>query len=93
MNLPSIELLEQRHSFPCNFTMKAIGSAEDNFTARVISAVRDELQLDEDPVFRIQSTKAGRHVSITIDPMFESPQQVLAVYSRLSQLDGLVMLL
>lgn len=86
-------MLEQRHSFPCHYTMKAIGSAEDNFTARVISAVRDELQMEEDPVFRIQSTKGGRHVSITVEPMFESPQQVLAVYSRLSQLDGLVMLL
>lgn len=93
MNLPSLELLEQRHSFPCHYTMKAIGSAEDNFTARVISAVRDELLLDDDPPFRIQTTKGGRHVSITIEPMFESPQQVLGLYSRLSQLSGLVMLL
>lgn len=93
MNLPSIELLEARHSFPGLYTMKAIGNAEDNFTARVVSAVRDELQLEEDPPFRIQSTKAGRHVSITLEPMFESSQQVLALYSRLSQLSGLVMLL
>lgn len=93
MNLPSIELLQSRHSFPCHYTMKAIGSAEDNFTARVIFAARSELQLNEDPSFRIQSTKGGRHVSITLEPMFESAQQVLALYSRLSQLDGLVILL
>ena len=93
MSLPSIELLEQRHAFPCHYTMKAIGSADENFTARVIFAVRDELRLDADPTFRIQTTKGGRHVSITIEPMFESAQQVLGLYSRLSQLDGLVMLL
>lgn len=73
--------------------MKAIGSAEDNFTARVIFAARDELQLECDPPFRIQSTKGGRHVSITLEPEFESPQQVLALYSRLSQITGLIMLL
>ncbi len=93
MNMPSVELLEMRHTFPCQYTMKAIGKAEDNFTARVIFAARDELNLDDDPAFRIQTTKGGRHVSITLDPTFESAQQVLALYSRLSQLDGLVMLL
>ncbi len=93
MNLPSIELLESQHSFPCHYTIKVIGAADDNFTARVVFAARDELQLDEDPVFRIQTTAAGRHVSITLNPMFDSPQQVLALYSRMSQLEGLVMLL
>ena len=93
MALPSIELLESRHSFPCQYTMKVIGATDDNFTARVVFAARDELQLPEDPPFRIQTTKGGRHVSITLEAIFETPQQVLAVYSRLSQLDGLVMLL
>ena len=93
MNLPSIELLEARHKFPGPFTIKVIGSARDNFIARVIAAVRMELKLDDDPQFRLRSTKAGRHVSITLIPDFETPQQVLAVYSRLSQVSGLVMIL
>jgi hypothetical protein len=32
-------------------------------------------------------------VAVTIEPMCESSQQVLAIYGRLSGLDGLVMLL
>ena len=93
MNLPSVEALESRHSFPCEYTFKVIGSADDNFLARVIGSVRDELRLKEDPPFRLKSTKNGQHVSITLEPIMENAQQVLAVYSRISQTSGLIMLL
>ncbi len=93
INLPAIDLLEKRHSFPCHFTFKVIGYADGNFTARVLSCVRDELKLDSDPPFSLRNTEHGRHVAVTIEPMCESSQQVLAVYSRLSGMDGLVMLL
>ena len=93
INLPNIDLLEQQHSFPCHFTFKVIGYADGNFTARVLSCVRDELKLDNDPPFSLRNSEHGRHVAVTIEPMCESSQQVLAVYSRLSGMDGLVMLL
>lgn len=93
INLPSSDLLEQRHAFPCNFTIKVIGCAADNFTARVIACVRDELQLECDPPFSIRGTAHGRHVAVTLEPLCQSSQQVLAIYSRLSGMDGLVMLL
>ena len=93
MGLPSVELLEARHPFPCVYTFKVIGKADENFMARVVAAVRHELGLEVDPNYSLRSTKNGRHVSITLDPYCESPQQVLAVYSRLSGMDGVVMLL
>ena len=93
INLPSIELLELHHAFPCHYTFKVIGYADENFTARVLASVRDELQLESDPPFSLRSTEHGRHVSVTLEPMCESSQQVLAIYSRLSGMDGLVMLL
>jgi putative lipoic acid-binding regulatory protein len=93
IKLPSVEVLEMQHSFPCHFTFKVIGSAAENFTARVIACVRDELQLECDPPFSLKATEHGRHVSVTLEPMCESSQQVLAIYSRLSGMDGLVMLL
>lgn len=93
IKLPSIELLEMRHSFPCSYLFKVIGSAENNFTARVIACVRDELGIETDPPFSIRHTEHGRHVSVTLEPTCESSQQVLAIYSRLSGMDGLVMLL
>ena len=51
LNLPSAELLELRHAFPCTYTFKVIGFADANFTARVIACVRDELQLEQDPPY------------------------------------------
>ena len=93
MNLPSVESLESAHNFPCVYTFKAIGSATENFTARVVSHVRDELGLEADPPFSIRSTKKGDHVAITIEPTCDSAQQVLAICSRLMGMDGLVMLL
>lgn len=93
VQLPSVELLESRHAFPCHFTFKVIGAAQDNFTARVVACVRDELRMEIDPPFTIKNTEHGRHVSVTIEPMCETVQQVLAIYSRLSGMDGLVMLL
>jgi putative lipoic acid-binding regulatory protein len=93
INLPSVELLEMRHSFPCAYTFKVIGYADDNFTARVVASVRDELQIESDPPFSLRNTPHGRHVAVTLEPLCESPRQVLAIYSRLSGIDGLVMLL
>ena len=93
VKLPSVELLESRHAFPCHFTFKVIGAAEGNFTARVVACVRDELGLETDPPCSLRNTAHGRPVAVTLEPMCESSQQVLAVYSRLSGMDGLVMLL
>ena len=93
MNLPSIELLESRHTFPGTYTFKVIGDASENFTARVISHVRDELGIDEDPPYSLRTAKGGKHVAITIEPTCNSAQQVLAIYSRLMGMDGMVMLL
>jgi putative lipoic acid-binding regulatory protein len=91
--LPSVELLESRHSFPCHYTFKVIGVTSDNFTARVIAAVRDELRLDCDPPFSLRQTRTGNHISVTLEPECQSSQQVLAIYSRLTGMDGLIMLL
>lgn len=93
MSLPSVEILEANHSFPCRYTFKVIGTADGNFTGRVISSVRDELQLETDPPFSLRTTKNGNHVAITLEPECQTPQQVIAIYSRLTGMDGIVMLL
>lgn len=93
MSLPSIELLEASHQFPCQYTFKVIGVAADNFTGRIIACVRDELGIDVDPPLTIRNTKNGKHVSISLEPECDTPQKVIAIYSRLSGMDGVVMLL
>lgn len=72
---------------------KAIGKVENGFIARVVAAVRQELAFDNDPPFRVRQSAGGRHVAVTLEPTLQTAQQVLAVYSRLQKIAGLVILL
>lgn len=86
----SIELLEANHRFPCPFMFKVIGHAADGFIARVIFAVREELNLSIDPPFTLRQSAAGKYVSITIEPFLMNAGEVLAVYRKVSAVQGVV---
>ena len=92
-NLPSVEVLEQGHTFPCSFVFKAIGSSENDFVVRVVAAVRTVLVCEADPPYTIRQTGGGRHVAVTLEPQVQTAAQVLAVYRGIQQVAGLVMLL
>lgn len=89
----SEELLESTHSFPCEFRFKVIGEASEHFVGRTLSAVLAELEEGIEPSFSTRTTAGGRHVSITINQEMHSAAHVVAVYSRLRELEGLVMLM
>jgi putative lipoic acid-binding regulatory protein len=93
LRLPSAELLEARHSFPCPYVFKVIGKASNTFTARVVAEVRTELKLEQDPPYHCRTARNGGHISVTLEPTCASAQEVIALYARLSGLDELVMLL
>lgn len=91
--LPALELLEAMHTFPCVFTFKVIGKAEDDFAARVLAAVQSELDHPHVPQHSVRETKQGRHISLTVEPHVGSSYQVLAIYRKIQTVEGLVMLL
>jgi putative lipoic acid-binding regulatory protein len=91
-NLPSIDLLEQTHSFPGRYIFKAIGKSENGFAARVVAAVREELAGVVDPPYFQREAAGGRHVAVTLEPTMYSAEQVLAVYRRILSVAGLVVL-
>lgn len=91
--LPDRELLESTHAFPCPYTFKAIGAADDHFVGRVIAAVRGELSEEIEPPFSTRETSGGRHVCVTIEPPVEDADAVLAIYASLREVEGLVLLL
>lgn len=91
--LPSIELLEKTHQFPCSFMFKAIGRAENGFVSRVVAAVREELACDLDPPYTFRQALGGRHVAVTLEPTVQKPEQVIAIYRRIRAIAGLVMML
>lgn len=91
-SLPTIDLLEKTHAFPCPYLFKIVGKAEAGFLAQVIAIVRDVLLSETDPPYRLREAVGGRHVSVTVEPVVQSADQVLAIYRRLSGLDGVVMM-
>lgn len=86
---PSVELLESTHSFPCEFKIKAIGSADDDFESRVVEAVSAFLPARSDLDYSVRTTPAGRHVAITLDLTVQTAEQVLAIYAELRELKGI----
>ena len=91
-SIPTLELLEKAHAFPCPYLFKIIGKADQAFLARVIAVVREELTIESDPPFRVREAVGGRHISITLEPIVQSAHQVVAIYRRLGLLDGVVMM-
>jgi putative lipoic acid-binding regulatory protein len=90
--LPSLELLEATHTFPGPYMFKVIGTVEENFVGRVVAAVRSQLPEEIEPSFSIRRTENGRHACVTIEPTLAGAEDVIEIYSRLRELEGLVML-
>lgn len=90
---PCAILLESTHSFPCPYMFKVIGRPDNGFMARVVAAVREELAAEIDPPFRFRRSAGDRHIAVTLEPCVQSVHQVLAIYRRLRQTEGLVLLL
>jgi putative lipoic acid-binding regulatory protein len=88
-NLPSAELLESTHEFPGPYMFKVIGRSGDGFVALVVAAVREELEGEIDPPYRVRETSTGRHIAVTVEPQVQNAWEVLAVYQRLGQIPGL----
>ena len=91
--LPPQKLLDATHQFPGKFVFKAIGRSDGEFAARVVAAVREALSHDFDPPHELRHTPGGRHVAVTVEPWIESSEQVLAIFARIRELPGLVMLM
>lgn len=91
-NVPSLELLESSHAFPGVYQIKAIGSTEGDFAARVLAAAAEGLASPMEIDHSIRTTRGGRHVALTMDISVQSADQVRAIYGRLRDLDGLTIL-
>ncbi|MGC1273590.1 MAG: DUF493 domain-containing protein [Planctomycetaceae bacterium] len=90
-DLPSVELLESTHAFPCDYMFKVIGESDALLAARVMDAIRQEISEEHEPALNVRRTAGGRHMCVTIEPRVADANQVLAIYRRIYALDGLVM--
>lgn len=85
-----IELLRTHHEFPGPYIFKVIGYPKDGFIARVVLAVREELNLSIDPPYTLRQSSAGKYVALTLEPYMMSAEEVLAVYAKFQNIEGIV---
>ncbi len=69
---PSIDLLESSHTFPGTYQIKAIGAADNDFAARVVAAVAEELAGPGEVEHSVRGTQGGRHHAVTLDITVQS---------------------
>jgi putative lipoic acid-binding regulatory protein len=86
-----IAVLEEHCQFPGPFMFKVIAYAGDEVVDEVVQAVgpvlacgREELQLNTRP------SKKGSYLSISFEPIVDSPKQVLRVYDELKKIKGII---
>ena len=91
--LPPIELLKATHTFPGTYHLKVIGTNGDDFVARALALVQDEMVLDKPPKHTTRETAGGRHVAVSLELPAQSAEQLHGVYPRMLTLSGLIMLL
>ena len=102
MNSPA-DLLRGQHEFPCRFLFKVIFRPEEVSTEQLLGIVADELKDETDDdgeqadaaeiAHSVRDSANGKFQSLTIEPDVPTAEKVLAIYSRLQQTDGVVMLL
>ncbi|HXH02322.1 MAG TPA: DUF493 domain-containing protein [Candidatus Competibacteraceae bacterium] len=79
--------------FPCDFPIKVMGRTSPEFQALMIELVRRHApDLDENLV-RVQESRGGRYLAVTLNIRATSKAQLDAIYRELSRHEQVVMAL
>jgi uncharacterized protein len=70
--------------FPCQFPIKAMGKAEDDFDILVVGIVRNHVTDLTENAVKSRLSKEGKFMSITVTVNAESKQQLDNIYLELT---------
>ncbi|HEY5702997.1 MAG TPA: DUF493 domain-containing protein [Gammaproteobacteria bacterium] len=73
--------------FPCEFPIKAMGRADDNFDALVVGIIRKHTPDFSDSTVKSRLSKGGNYVSITVTINARSREQLDNIYLDLTAND------
>ena len=79
MNDPNQETLLE---FPCDFTIKVMGYAEDDFDALVVSLVREHCQDIAEGAVTTRTSKGGKYLSVSVTVTATSKPQLSNRFKR-----------
>ena len=84
---PSLDLLRQRHAFPCAFTFKVIGENRAAFTDEISRAIAAVTHVSPPPPSVRQSAQ-GAHQALTFVVHTASAEQVVEIFAALRDAPG-----
>lgn len=70
--------------FPCDFPIKVMGHAADDFDSLVVGIVLKHVASLREGAVQSRASKRGRYVSVTVTVQAESQAQLDALYRELS---------
>ncbi len=86
---PELELL----TFPCNFPIKAMGKATDDFDSLVIEIIRKHAPDLKPDAVKARLSNGGNFVSVTVMVRAQSKAQLDKIYMDLTAQDRILMAL
>jgi len=93
LNLPPIELLEATHQFPGIYIFKIIVREDQGITDRLLAAIEEEISEDTPLKHSQRKSAQGNHLSLTVEVKVKSGAHVHSIYSRVSKVEGIILIL
>lgn len=79
--------------FPCDFPIKVVGRAGDDFNTLVVSIVQRHVGSLREESVTVRASAGGNYVSVTVTVVAESQHQLDNLYRELSGHERVVMVL
>jgi len=79
--------------FPCDFPVKALGRADDNFDALVVSIIRRHSPEFTDATIKKRLSRGGKYISVTVTIQAQNQKQLDNLYMELSTNEQVLMAL
>ncbi|MEN8215435.1 MAG: DUF493 domain-containing protein [Pseudomonadota bacterium] len=79
--------------FPCEFPLKVMGKATEDFDLLIVEIVRRHCHDFKDGAVRMRSSKSGKYLSVTVTITAQSRAQLDALYTDLSRHEQVMMVL
>lgn len=93
LSAEALALLERHHCFPGPYMFKVIGFGAEGYVDDVRRAAESVLgPIGDDDQLRARASSGGKYVAVTLDVQVRDSHQVLAVYTALRGVAGVVSL-
>jgi putative lipoic acid-binding regulatory protein len=79
--------------FPCDFAIKVMGKATENFDLLVVEIVRRHCKDLKEGAVTMRSSSGGKYLSVTVKFIAQSRTQLDALYTEMSGHERVMMVL